>query len=105
MKIEVSEKIVLLTIIAERKQKDALLTALLEAGMRLVNTAYGKGTVKASYLQTTLGLVPEKAKAIIICASTETKAETVLQMLIKDFHFDRPNTGIAFTISIDKVSF
>jgi len=102
---ECADKIVFLTLIVGRKQKDAVLTALLGLGIHIIYTAYGKGTVKASYLQTTLGLIPEKHKAVITCVSTGTKADKVLQTLVEKFDLNKPNTGIAFTMPVDGLSF
>ena len=99
------DSLVFLTIIAGRKQKDNLLTALHGQGVHLVNTSYGKGTVKASLLQSTLGLVPEHNKAVILCVTSSDKTGAVMDMLREKFHFDKPNTGIAFTLPIDKLSF
>ncbi len=92
-------------LIAGRKQKDALLSELLNEGAHLTNTVFGRGTVKASYLQNVLGLVPEEHKAMILCVLPENKTDTITKMLVEKFHFDQPNTGIAFTIPIDQLSF
>jgi hypothetical protein len=97
--------IVFLTVIAGRKQKDALLSALLNAGIHLINTVYGRGTVSASLLKSALGLIPEEHKVVITCVSTQPKIEAVFALLIEKFHFDRPNTGIAFTTRVDKLSY
>ena len=100
-----TEKISFLVVVAERKQKDALLTALLDEGIRLINTVYGKGTVNENYFLTTFGLVPERNKAVILCVSTRVKAQAALDMLTEKFDFEKPNTGIAFTMPVDKVCF
>ena len=102
---EETGKIVFLTLITGRSQKDAILTALLEAGIHLINTSYGRGTVNAGYLQNTLGLIPDKHKAIITCVTTSAKADNVLTMLVETFNFTKPNTGIAFTMPVDGLSF
>jgi len=94
-----------LTVIAGRKLKDALLDALSEAGGRLLTAVYGKGSVKSDYLRDMLGLVPEENKIVISCLLPAKKAEDVLNMLAVKFHFDQPNTGIAFTIPVEKTSF
>jgi len=99
------EKVVFLTLVVERKQKDAILTALLDAGIHLINIIYGKGTVNENYFMNTFGLVPERNKAVITCVSTYAKANAVLEVMIKKFHFDKPNTGIAFIMPVDRVSF
>ena len=105
MKHMKSEDITFLVVIAGRKKKDVLLSALLESGARLMNTIYGKGTVKASYLENLLGLIPEENKTVILCATTTKKVDAILEMLVERFHFDKPNTGVAFTVPIDRLSF
>lgn len=105
MKHEETGNILFLTIIAGRKQKDALLTALCETGAKLVTVLYGKGSVQATYLSNLLGLVPEENKVVITCPATEARGEKVMKLLVEKFAFDQPNTGIAFTVPIDKLSF
>lgn len=94
-----------MTIIAGRKQKDALLAALQKAGAQLTSVMFGKGTVKASYLYDVLGLIPEDKKAVISCVLPCDRVDSVLDMLVNAFHFDQPNTGVAFTIPLDALSF
>ncbi len=101
---EKSTGIVFWMIIAGRKKNDALLSALLEEGAHLTNTIYGRGTVEANYLQNVLGLVPEEHKAMIMCVLPDSKTDAVTEMLVEKFHFDQPNTGIAFTIPIEHLS-
>ncbi len=96
--------LVFLTLIAGRKQKEALLDALTEGGGRLVNIVYGRGTINAGYLKSILGMVPEENKVVITCLLPGEKSDAVLEMLIKKFNFDQPNTGIAFTIPVEGLS-
>lgn len=93
-----------LTVITGRKQRAALVSALSAAGGRLIKITYAKGSVKASFLQDMLGLVPEENKVIITCILPCQKVDCVLSLLVKEFHFDQPNTGIAFTIPVEKCS-
>jgi len=97
--------LVFLTVISGRKLKSSLTEALWKAGGHLINTVYGKSSAHADYLRDMFGLVPEENKSIITCLLPEKETDTVLDMLISQFHFDRPNTGIAFTISIGNISF
>lgn len=98
------DRLASLTLIAGRNQKEALLAALLEAGMHLTCIMYGRGTVKASVLRSAFGLTSEEKKVIITCLSTHAKVDAVLRMLVERFGFNRPNTGIAYTSHVDKVS-
>lgn len=94
-----------MTVIAGRKHKEALLDALFAHGGRLLNLVYGKGSVTSSYIKEMLGLVLEENKVIITCLIPGDKADDVFNMLAVKFHFDKPNTGIAFTIPVEKLSF
>jgi len=94
-----------MVLIAGRNQKERLLTAISENGGHFLNFYYGRGSVKASFLMDTYGLVPEENKIIIMCLVSNKDAETIFKMLEKDFHFNKPNTGIAYTIPVKKLSF
>ena len=92
-----------LTLVAGRKQKTALASAIYEAGGRLIKIVYGKGSVKSSYLKA-LGLVHEENKVVITCLMPCDKTIAALEMLAVKFDFDKPNTGIAFTTPVEKIS-
>jgi len=94
-----------MTIIAGRKLRDTLTNSLSEQGGRLITIMYGEGSVKSDFLHDMLGLVPEENKVVITCLLPCNKVDTVLDMLVNKFHFDKPNTGIAFTIPIENISF
>jgi hypothetical protein len=98
-------KLVLLVIIAARKQKDALLTALPEFGAHLLHTTYAKGSVKVGSLPFALGFIPEKDKVIITCVLSYTQANIVFSMLSEKFRFGEPNTGISFTIPVENIAY
>lgn len=101
----VIDKIVFLVIIIGREKKEDVINALSVLGVRFMNTMYCKGTFKSVALQSALGLVPEKNKVMITTASTYSKASAILDMLNKKFNFDKPDTGIAFTMPINRVVF
>jgi len=98
------KKVTFIMLIAERKQKKALLEALSQIGIRLTNTIYGKGTAKGNFFTNMLGLVPEKNKVVITCLTTDAKSDAVLKLVVKEFNFDKPNTGIAFTLPVEGIS-
>lgn len=99
------KKIVYLTLIAGRKSKDDLISFLEREGGRIINVLYGKGALKANYFLDMLGLVHEENKVIITCLLLESKRDLLLTMLEEEFHFDKMNTGIAYSIAVDKISF
>lgn len=96
-------KISYLVLIAGRRNKDALLAALSEYGAKVVNILYGKGSAGGGHLLNMFGFIPERHKAVITCLTSEAKAEEILAMLADKFDFNSPNTGIAFTIPVDKI--
>ena len=51
-----------------------------------------------------LGLMPEEKKIVITSLLTSAASKTVLKLLETDFDFDKPNTGIAFTVPVETVS-
>lgn len=105
MNNEEMPKISYLVMIAGRKEKDALLSALSDHGAKVVNTLYGRGSVKATYLMSMLGCVAEENKTVIMCLLRDEKLGGVLDMLLEEFNFKSPNTGIAFTVPVDGLSY
>ena len=103
MNIDEKCSISFLTIIASRKQGDALLTALLDTDIHLIYTSYGTGTVSAHFLKKAFGLASEKHKVVISCVSTNTKIDAFLKVLTKQFDFGKPNMGIAFTTPVEQI--
>ncbi|MEA4869525.1 MAG: hypothetical protein VB062_02670 [Christensenella sp.] len=98
------DDIVFLVIVAGRKQKSGLLTHLLALDCRIVNTLYGKSSIQAGHLVEMLGFVPEENKVVITCILKKENVDGVFQILLDDFQFGRPNTGIAFTLPISGIS-
>lgn len=94
-----------LVLIAGRKQKDALLSKICDIDCKIINTIYGKGSVKCNYLMDMLGFVPEENKVIITCILRKDKIDAIFKMLLNEFHFGNPNTGIAFTLPILGMAF
>jgi len=92
-----------MVIIAGRNRKDELLAAMTEKGCHVINIFYGKGAAKAGYLLDALGLVQEEQKILITCLILNTKAKAVFDMLISEFNFNEPNTGIAYLIPVENL--
>ena len=105
MNHEASKDLVFFILIAGRKNRGDLSNAISEAGGRIINLAYAKGSIKSSYLLDMLGLIHEEDKVVISSVIPSSKTDEMMTVLIEKFEFDKPNTGIAFTIPIDKMSF
>ena len=102
---ETLNEIDFLTVIAGRKKKEPLLVAISQNGGRLLNIMYGRGSVKASYIMDAFGFVPEENKVVITFLLPKKKSGAMIKMLTETFEFDKPNTGIAFTVPVDALSF
>ena len=97
--------LVSMTIIAGRKIKDPLLDALVAGEGKLINVEYGRGSTHVSSLSEMFGFTPENKKVVIICIMRKEASEKMLEVLAEDFNFNKPNTGIAFTIALEGLSF
>ena len=91
-----------LFIIGKRKQKEAILKELLKYETILCDTVYGTGWVKSNEFLAALGLVGEQNKIVILCLVNRSKIDGIFSMLNDQFHFNKPNTGIAFTVPVEK---
>ena len=105
MNSEETETIAILVLIAGRELKNALLSAMLESGIHLTTASYGRGTVETGYLKNTFGLAREENKIVIKGVSTHTKIEAAIKLIVERFNFTEPDTGIAFTIGIEELSY
>lgn len=100
------KNIVYLILIAGRKLQSSLLDFLSDEDAKVVHILYGKGAASAKpSLVEAFGFTPEENKVIITCVLTREKADNVLGLLVRKYNFDKPNTGIAFTINVDGLSF
>ena len=92
-------------IIAEQKKKSKLLSLLADKGARAIDVVYGKGSMSPSAIAAAFGFDAEQGKVIISCLVKNDTAKELMQELYDDYKFNRPNTGIAFSISVEGFSF
>ena len=85
-----------------RKQFSALLK---ENGAHSIETIYGRGSVGKSILAQAFGLDSSQKRAIISCLLVAENAKKVIDVLYKEYKFNKANTGIAFSVPIEKLSF
>ncbi|GHU20595.1 hypothetical protein FACS189475_09590 [Betaproteobacteria bacterium] len=105
-KVVVNE-IVLLTVIVEKTHKDSLIALLSEAGGQLINTIYGKDLAReeTGFLKEALGLVSKETRLVVTCLLPSEESGPMLKTLIEKFDLDKPNTGAAFTVPVETLSF
>lgn len=100
-----SHSIRFLVLIAERGKKDDFHTLIARGGGRVINMIYGKGSVHVSSLMEMLGIIPDVDKIVITCLISSENADEIMEILVKEYKFDKPNTGIAFTIPVEGLSY
>ena len=91
-------------IIAEQKKKNKLLSLLADKGARAVEIVYGKGSMSPSAIAAAFGFEAEQGKVMISCLVKNETARELIDVLYKDHKFNKPNTGIAFSVSVEGLS-
>ncbi|MDR3263854.1 MAG: hypothetical protein LBT30_06050 [Clostridiales bacterium] len=94
-----------LYVIGERKQKENLISALAANGATVFSVIYGRGFVKSNEILKAFGLVSEEDKVVITCLIKKIDCDKAFAVLNEDFKFDRPNTGIAFTVPVENLKY
>lgn len=93
-----------LTLVADRKRKEEIIKFLIDSKCHLIDVVYAKGSVQSGYFRDMLGLVPEEKKVLITCLIASDLTDQLLNQLVLKFNFDKPNTGIAFVVPVEKLS-
>ena len=94
-----------LVIIGNTKLKEKFSALLHENGAHSINTIYGRGSIGKSIFAQAFGLDYDQKKAVISCLIPTENAEKVIEILYKDYNFNKANTGIAFSVPIQKLLF
>jgi len=92
-------------IIAEQKKKKKFLSLLTDFGARGIETVYAHGSMSPSAIAAAFGFEAEQGKVMISCLLKSERAKELIDVLYKDYKFDKPNTGIAFGISVEGLAF
>jgi nitrogen regulatory protein PII len=94
-------KFELVYIIVNHGKGSKVLHAAKEYGMRGGTVFLGRGTIKNPILEF-FSLYDTRKEVIIMGADAKT-ADEIVQALSQKFHFDKPNHGIAFTVSASSI--
>ena len=92
-------------IIAEQKKKNTFLSLLGDFGARGIQTVYGHGSIPPGAIAAAFGFEAEQGKVLITCLIKNESAKQLIEVLYREYHFDKPNTGIAFGISVEGLVF
>ncbi len=94
-----------LVLIAEQKKKNFFLSLLGENGAHGIEIVYGHGSMSPNALFAAFGFEADEGKAMITCLIKRADAERLIATLRKEHMFDKPNTGIAFTVPVEGLAF
>ena len=92
-------------IIADKKNKNKFLALLGDHGARAVETVYGQGSMSPSAIAAAFGFEASQGKVMISCLLKCDEAKRLIDILYNDYKFNKPNTGIAFSISVEGLAF
>ncbi len=70
-----------------------------------IQVMYAKGSYEASILSKAFGLNVERKKVFITCLLHKNDAIRLIETLNNVYHFDKPNTGVAYSINIESVGY
>lgn len=92
-------------IIAERKKKKKFLSLLDEYGARGIETIYAHGSMSPHTLAAAFGFETKQNKVMLTCLLKDEKAKELTKVLYNKYKFNKPNTGIAFSVSVEGLAF
>ncbi|MBQ9083153.1 MAG: hypothetical protein IJY28_06615 [Clostridia bacterium] len=92
-------------LIADQKKKSKFLALLGEHGARSIDTVYAHGSMSPSAIAAAFGFEAEQNKVMISCLLKTENAKRLMEILYTDYKFNKPNTGIAFSIAVEGLAF
>lgn len=92
-------------IIGKPKLKEKLYSLLKENNAHLLDTIYGHGSVSSNILAQAFGLDSEQKRVIISCLVPSENLSNLIQILHEKYQFNKPNTGIAFSVPVEGIMF
>ena len=94
-----------LMIIAEQKKKKKFQALLYEHGAHGIETIYGYGSTSPRTFAAAFGFDARQGKVLISCLVKTDDARDLINILYNEYKFNKPNTGIAFTVPVEGLSF
>lgn len=94
-----------LIIISDQKKKNKFLKLLGNHGARAINVVYGHGSMSPNAIAAAFGFESEHSKVVISCLVKNDNAKDLIDILYNEYNFNKPNTGIAFTIPVEGLAF
>ena len=92
-------------IIAEQTKKKKFLALLDEFDARGIEIIYAHGSMSPSAIAAVFGFESEQKKVMLSCLLKDEKAKKLINVLYTDYQFNKPNTGIAFSVPVEGMAF
>lgn len=92
-------------LIAEQKKKNKFLTLLGKYDAHAVEVTYAHGSINKNIVAAAFGFEARQKKVVISCLLHTDKAKELIDVLNKDYKFDKPSTGIAYSIPLEGIAF
>ena len=92
-------------IIVEQKKKKKFLALLDEFDARGIEIVYGHGSMSPSAVVAAFGFESVQSKVMISCLLKNENARKLIDVLYNEYNFKRPNTGFAFSVSVEGMTF
>lgn len=92
-------------IIAGKKKKNKFLSLLGKYDAHAIETVYAHGSVKPNSIAAAFRLIDGQCKVVITCLIKTENAKKLINILNKDYKFEKPNTGVAFSIPVEGLAF
>ncbi|MFA5603077.1 MAG: P-II family nitrogen regulator [Bacilli bacterium] len=92
----------LIILIIKKGIASKLLIKLRKVGVGGSTIMFGKGTAEKNIYEQILGVEYQPEKEIIFIAVDSSKADKILDTIIKEEHIDKPGHGIAIVVNLSK---
>ena len=92
----------MIVVIVEKNRGDDVVEAAKRGGARGATILHGRGS-GAEKIEHFVHLEIEPEKEIVLVAAQNGQADAIIQSIRQDFDFDKPNTGILFTLALSGV--
>ncbi|MDR1697389.1 MAG: hypothetical protein LBR37_00500 [Erysipelotrichaceae bacterium] len=93
----------LLVIISHNSNKKDITRLVEDHGGKLIHVVYGHGAASPSELQEFFGVSRSETKIVYFAIAATTSANEVILKLTEKIGFDKPNTGLAFSVPLENL--
>lgn len=92
-------------IITEKKKINKFLSLLDNYDAHVIETVYAHGSFNPNVIEAAFGFEERQCKIVITCLLKNDKAQELINILNHEYKFDKPNTGVAFSILVEGLAF